>query len=169
MIKVADRFFSWVWSLLLALLAAFSDNADAVGFAIILAAALVVADYITGIAASLYEGKGIVSKRMRWSFAKLTIYIITIIGTMFIGVLLHLIQVIIEPETTKTSVLIATLTILKFEAYVIAWIELLSNIENALRIFPKNIFLKFLHWILSVEAVKKIPKLAEFLKEKGEK
>lgn len=167
--KCADRFVTWVVSLILTFTATFTNNADAVGFALILAGGLVVADYLTGIAASLYEGKKIVSKRMRWSFAKLVVYIVSVVGTLFIGVLLHLIELLIEPGTTQTGILIFTLTAIKFEAYIIAWVETVSNIENLRRIFPKSLFLKYLHWILSVEIVKKIPKFTEFLKEKGQK
>lgn len=167
--KIADRFVTWIASLGLTFTAAFTNNADAVGFALILAGGLVMADYVTGITASLYEGKKIVSKRMRWSFAKLVIYVVSVVGTLFTGVLLHLIECLIYPDVTQTGILIFTLTAIKIESYIIAWVETVSNIENVRRIFPKNLFLKYLHWILSVEIVKKIPKFTEFLKEKGNK
>lgn len=167
--KMIDRTVTWIGSLFMAFAAAFTNNADAVGFALILAGGLVLADYLTGIAASIYEGKKIVSKRMRWSFAKLVVYIVSIVGTLCTGILLHLIEQFIEPETTRSGVLIFTLTCVKFEAYIIAWVETVSNVENVRRIFTKNLFLKYVHWILSVEIVKKIPKLSEFLKEKETK
>lgn len=167
--KIVDRSVTWIGSLFMAFAAAFANNADAVGFALILAGILVFFDYLTGIAASLYEGKKIVSKRMRWSFAKLVVYVISIVGTLITGILLHLIEQIINPDSIQTGILIFTLTCIKIEAYIITWIETVSNVENLRRIFNKSLFLKYVHWILSVEIVKKIPKLSEFLKEKENK
>ncbi|WP_165026831.1 phage holin family protein [Dysgonomonas sp. ZJ279] len=168
MVKIFDKCLTWCYSLLLALAASFTQNFDAVGFALLLAGGLVVADYMTGIVASLYEGKGIESHRLRWSFAKLMVYAVSLVATLATGVLLHLIEQVISPDVHRTNILLFTLACVKYEAYIIAWIETVSNIENARRIFSNNIFLKYIHWILSVEIVKKIPRFAEFLKEKRE-
>ncbi len=162
--RLLDRTVTWIASLAMAFMAVFTNNADAVGLAIMLSLLLVVLDFCTGIMASLCEGKSISSKRIRWSFAKTVVYAASLVLTLAIGVSLHMIEGF-STEPTKTTLAI-TLTIVKFEAYVIAYIEVLSNIENLRRIFPNNLFLKYIHWILSVEIIKKIPKFSEFLKER---
>lgn len=162
--KIVDRTVTWVASLIMAFAALFTNNADAVGFAIMLSLVLVILDFCTGVLASLHEGKSISSKRIRWSFAKIVVYAASLVLTLAIGASLHLIEEI--GAVPKETTLAATLTIVKFESYVIAYTEVLSNIENMRRLFPNNLFIKYLHWILSVEVIKKIPKLSEFLKER---
>ena len=53
--------------------------------------------------------------------------------------------------------------------YVALWIEAVSITENLIKIFPRVIFLEYIHFMISTEWVKKISGLANFLKEKGEK
>lgn len=164
--KLLDKTVTWVASLIMAFTAVFTNNADAVGFGILLSLGLVVLDFFTGLGASFCEGKSIESKRLRWSFAKTLVYAGALVFTLAIGVILHLMEDLANMEEVSMTTLVVTLTIVKMETYVISYIEVLSNIENLRRIFPNNVFLKYLHWILSVEIIKKIPKYSEFLKER---
>lgn len=164
--KLLDKTITWIISLIMAFTAVFTNNADAIGFSMLLSLGLVILDFFTGLGASFCEGKSIQSKRLRWSFAKTLVYGGVLIFTLAIGVILHLIAELANTEKTSITTLITTLTIVKLETYVISYIEVLSNVENLRRIFPNNVFLKYLHWILSVEIIKKIPKYSEFLKER---
>jgi hypothetical protein len=60
----------------------------------------------------------------------------------------------------------AGLAVAKIEVWCIVYIEGLSIIENLLELFPGDKFLKFLHYLLSVEFLKYVPVLSNFLKEK---
>lgn len=164
--KLLDKTITWIISLIMAFTAVFTNNADAIGFSMLLSLGLVILDFFTGLGASFCEGKSIQSKRLRWSFAKTLVYGGVLIFTLAIGVILHLIAELANTEKTNMTTLVTTLTIVKLETYVISYIEVLSNVENLRRIFPNNVFLKYLHWILSVEIIKKIPKYSEFLKER---
>lgn len=164
--KLLDKTITWIISLIMAFTAVFTNNADAIGFSMLLSLGLVILDFFTGLGASFCEGKSIQSKRLRWSFAKTLVYGGVLIFTLAIGVILHLIAELANTEKTSMTTLVTTLTIVKLETYVISYIEVLSNVENLRRIFPNNVFLKYLHWILSVEIIKKIPKYSEFLKER---
>lgn len=165
-----EKVIAWLYSLLLAFIAVMTENMTAVIFACALAISLVVVDFITGIAASLFrEGGKIESKKLRWSFAKAFVYVIVVVGTLAIGVFLHLIETFITPSNERTTILFLTLTCVKYEAFVVAWIESVSNVENLMRLFPGNKLLKYVHFVLSVDFIKKIPKLADSLKEKETK
>lgn len=116
---------------------------------------LFVADFITGCLASFMTGSKIESYRLRWSFVKTFCYFGTFVFTVFVGVCVN-----------KLSFFIG---IVKLEVYVALWIEAVSITENLIKIFPKVIFLEYIHFMISTEWVKKISGLTNFLKEKGEK
>jgi hypothetical protein len=59
-------------------------------------------------------------------------------------------------------------SIVKVEVWMIVYIEGLSIIENLRTIFPRDKFLKFMHYLLSVEFLKFIPIVSKFLKENDE-
>jgi hypothetical protein len=61
------------------------------------------------------------------------------------------------------------MNVLKVAVYSAAWFECVSNLENLLALFPDNRYLRFLHYMLAVEWVKKIPGLSDFLKEEKRK
>jgi hypothetical protein len=60
------------------------------------------------------------------------------------------------------------LSVVKIEVWCIVYIEGLSIVENLLVLFPHDRFLKFVHWLLSVEFLKYVPLLNSFLKEKDD-
>jgi hypothetical protein len=67
----------------------------------------------------------------------------------------------LSPETA--------LSVAKIEVWAIIYTEGKSIVENLLVIYPKDKFLMFLHYLLSVEFLKFIPVFSRFLKEKEEK
>ncbi len=162
-----DKLLTYLYSLLLIFIAAYSQNMQTVVVACTLALLLVVIDFGTGVAASkIVDGIGIKSKKLRWSFAKLVVYVSAIAATLAVGIFLHMIDVFISPTSGRSDILTLTLIAVKYEAYVVAWIEIVSNLENLLRIWPDNKFLKYLHFVVSVDFIKKIPRLTDALKEK---
>jgi len=108
-------------------------------------------DFITGLIASFKKGHSFYSSRARWAFAKSLCYLGSFAIIILIGVAID-----------ELSFFIGVLKITVFAAI---WFESVSNIENLLVLFPQNRFLKFVHYLLAVEWVKKIPGLADFLKE----
>jgi hypothetical protein len=56
----------------------------------------------------------------------------------------------------------------KVEVWCVVYIEGLSIVKNLLVLFPGDRFLMFIHFLLSVEFLKYVPVLSNFLKEKGE-
>lgn len=165
-----DKVTTYLVNLLLAMIAVYTQNVDAVMFSIALTFVLVGIDFLTGVSASFWvDGIGIKSRRLRWSFAKTLIYTFVMLSTLGIGVFLHLIDDFISPTPHRSDILTVTLVCVKYEAYVASWIEVVSILENLLRMSPNNRFLKYIHYIVAVEFVKKIPKLADVLKDKSEK
>lgn len=112
---------------------------------------LFLSDFITGIIASFKKGHSFSSSRARWSFAKTFCYLGTFSIIIFIGICVNQLEFFIG--------------VLKVTVYAAIWFEGVSNIENLLVFWPQNRFLKFIHYLLAVEWVKKIPGLADFLKE----
>ncbi len=113
------------------------------------------ADFITGIVSSWKKGEKFTSSRARWSFAKTFCYIGTFVVIIIIGLCINQLAFFIS--------------ILKITVWAAIWFEAVSNIENLISLFPNNRFLKFVHYILAVEWVKKIPFLSDFLKEEKTK
>ncbi|MDR2147715.1 MAG: phage holin family protein [Tannerella sp.] len=114
-----------------------------------------VSDFFTGLFASLKQGKGFQSSKARWSFAKAFSYLGTFAVIVFLGTTLKKMEVFMN--------------VLNVAVWSATWFECISNLENLLILFPGNRFLKFMHFILAVEWVKKIPGLSEFLKEEKSK
>lgn len=165
-----DKLITYLLGLLVAFAALYSQNVTAVVVACALALSMVVIDFMTGVAASkIADGVGIRSKRLRWSFAKMCVYAVVIAATLAVGIFLHIIDDFINHSPYRSDILTFTLLCVKYEAYVVAWIETVSNLENLLRIWPDNKFLKYIHFVVSVDFIKKIPRLADALKEKDNK
>ncbi|MDR1455598.1 MAG: phage holin family protein [Tannerella sp.] len=114
-----------------------------------------VLDFFTGFFASLRQGKGFRSSKARWSFVKSSCYFGTFATIAFMGLALNEMELFMG--------------ILKVAVYSGAWFECVSNLENLMILFPGNRYLRFLHYILAVEWVKKIPGLSDFLKEEKRK
>lgn len=112
-------------------------------------------DLVSGIAASIHEGKKIESGKARWSFVKTMCYFFTFSFTLFCGACLNVIDVAAEA--------------VKLEVYVALWIETLSICENMMRIFPSTSLWAYLHHMLAFEWCKRIAGMTEFLKEKEHK
>lgn len=113
---------------------------------------LFISDFMTGCVASFVCGNKIESYRLRWSFVKTFCYFGTFVFTILIGVC--------------TNNLTFFVDMVKFEVYVALWIEAVSITENLIKIFPKVIFLEYMHFMISTEWVKKISGLTNFFKEK---
>lgn len=170
--ETIERLFAWLYSLMILIFSGASVSVGGAVIAIFIAVILVGIDFVTGVYASKREGRSIKirSRRMRWSLAKILVYSGCISLTLLIGMLLNGMEIALgATEEQKTGALIFALYCVRVEAYFICWIETVSIIENLRRRFPDNMFLKFLHYIVAVEFVKKIPKLETFLKEKDVK
>ena len=130
---------------------------EPVKFLLLLVTILFILDFITGVLKSRKVNKTwtLKSKKLRWSFVKMLVYM---------GVMALTFAVC---EMMSLSVDIA-LSVVKIEVWCIVYVEGLSIIENLLVLFPGDKFLKFLHYLLSVEFLKYIPALSNFLKEKEE-
>lgn len=163
------KFVTWSYSVLILAGSAVKLSVGGVLIAMFIAVCLVAVDFVTGVFASKREGRAIKirSKRMRWSLAKILVYSGCLLLTILVGLGLHAMEIILSNGINKveTNVLIFTLYCVRVEAYFICWIESVSIIENLRRRFPDNMLLKFLHYIIAVEFIKKIPKLENFLKE----
>lgn len=112
-------------------------------------------DFVTGLIASWRKGEKFTSAKARWSFAKSFCYLGTFAVLIFIGVAINQVSVFIG--------------ILKVVVWAAVWFEAVSNTENMEKIFPNNRFISFLHYLLAVEWVKKMPFLSNFLKEEKSK
>jgi hypothetical protein len=122
---------------------------------IILVILLFCLDFVTGVWKSVkVTGKWeIKSKRLRWSFVKMFVYLALVAFSFLICEFMRL------PVETAISVS-------KIEVWAIVYVEGLSIVENLLVIYPSDKFLKFLHYLLAVEFLKFIPVFGKFLKEK---
>ena len=117
---------------------------------------LFIADFITGIAASLKEGQSLKSSKARWSFVKMMVYLLA----------LMLVFIVCERMGISRD---TTTNIAKVVVWMIIYVEGLSVVENFSRIIPNNKVISFLHYMLSVEFLKYVPFIAGFLKEDKEK
>jgi phage-related holin len=124
---------------------------------LVLVGLLFVFDFITGVIKSRKVNKKwtLKSKKLRWSFVKMFVYM----GVM--GITFYVCEAMGLCKDTAISVV-------NVEVWCIVYIEGLSIVENILTIFPDDKFLKFLHYLLSVEFLKYVPILNNFLKEKEE-
>lgn len=121
---------------------------------IILVILLFCLDFVTGVWKSVKVNRSwkIKSKRLRWSFVKMFVYLALIAFSFMICEFMRL-----SPETA--------ISVSKIEVWAIIYVEGLSIVENLLVIFPGDKFLRFLHYLLSVEFLKFIPVFSRFLKE----
>ena len=108
-------------------------------------------DFVTGCMASFCKGEEIVSYKLRWSFVKTACYLGTFSLTLFIGVCFQKLDVVFP--------------FLKIELYAATYIECLSILENLLTIYPQNLYLKWLHYMLSAKWVKWIVGMKKMMKE----
>jgi phage-related holin len=124
---------------------------------LMLVTGLFVIDFITGVLKShkLNRTWALKSKKLRWSFVKMLVYLAIMVLTFAVCEMMSL--------GIDTG-----LMVVKIEVWCIVYIEGLSIIENLLILFPGDRFLKFLHYLLSVEFLKYVPVLSNFLKEKEE-
>jgi phage-related holin len=122
---------------------------------LMLVTALFVADFITGVVKSRKVNRTwtLRSKRLRWSFVKMFVYMAVMAITFYVC------------EAMQLSASTA-LSVVKVEVWCVVYVEGLSIVENLLAVFPDDKFLKFLHYLLSVEFLKHVPLLSNFLKEK---
>jgi phage-related holin len=129
---------------------------EPIGFLLHLVLTLFVSDFVTGVLKSrkLSGSWRLRSKRLRWSFVKMFTYMSVMALTFYVCDVMRLRS--------------AGVSVVKTEVWCIVYIEGLSIVENLLAVFPRDRFLKFLHYLLSVEFLKYIPVLNNFLKEKEE-
>jgi phage-related holin len=121
---------------------------------LVLVASLFVVDFVTGVLKSVkMTGKlSLKSKKLRWSFVKMFVYMSVMAITFYVCEAMGL-----SDETA--------ISVVKVEVWMVVYIEGLSIVENLEAIFAKDRFLKFLHYLLSVEFLKYVPFVSKFLKE----
>jgi len=117
---------------------------------------LYVVDFITGTAASFKEGVFLRSSILRWSFVKIFVYLGHAALIFFVCDKMGMAQQ-------------DTLKVLKVMMWGIVYIEGLSINENLLRIYPASLFLRLMHYLLSIEFLKYVPVIANFFKENKDK
>jgi hypothetical protein len=112
-------------------------------------------DFLTGYGKNVYLRHQwcLCSKKLRWSFVKMFVYIF----------LMLLIFLIAEKMGISTEMSVYAV---KVAMWMVIYVEGLSIVENLGEIWPDDRVLKFLHFLLSVEFVDRIPLLYNFLKEK---
>lgn len=135
--------------------AAVKQTIQAAVFAIVLAVLLVLGNMVTGVIASRREGKTITTKGLRKSIAKLLVYGSVILTVLMIGVLLNGIESQIQDdgEFSIKGILVSIMLVSVFVCY----IEVVSILQNALRITPHVRLLEVLYNILTLSYIKKIP------------
>jgi phage-related holin len=143
-----------IWKYLLFVAGCVSAYFEPVGFLLQLVLTLFVVDFITGVIKSrkLCGVWRLKSKRLRWSFVKMFVYMCVMALTFYVCEAMQL-----SPDMA--------LSVVKVEAWCIVYIEGLSIVENLLVVFPKDRFLRFMRYLLSVEFLKYVPVLNGFLKE----
>ena len=125
---------------------------------ILLVVVLFCTDFALGVCKSIrLKGcwKGLASFKLRWSLAKAAVYLLVVSYTFFICEKME-----VSNETIKS--------VIKLEVWSVVYIEGLSIVENLKVLFPNNKFLDIIHYFLSVEFLKYVPQLANFLKKKGD-
>lgn len=145
--KVFQFFLAW---LLFAIGSLASYSNDLIGI-FMLFFFFFISDFVTGILSSHRQGKKFCSSKARWSFAKMLSYFGTFLVIIFIGICVNQLDFFIG--------------ILKITVWAGIWFEAVSNIENLLILFPNARIIKFVHYLLAVEWVSKIPFMSNFLKE----
>jgi phage-related holin len=130
---------------------------EPINFLMLLVVVLFGLDFVTGVLKSRkIRGRWTLqSKKLRWSFVKMFVYMFVIACTFFITEMMQLSEV-------------TGITAAKVEVWCVVYIEGISIVENLLVLFPGDKFLRFIHFLLSVEFLKYVPVLSNFLKEKEE-
>ena len=141
------------------------NSIEPVLYALIIFSVVTLLDLFTGIQASKFEGKRIESKPMRNCFRKWLIYIGVFVGTMVIGVILSLLAAYTNAADGATARGLL-LNILKWQAIVATYIEVLSISENLHRRYPDNVYLSIIYYVLSVQIKNQIPLLKEYFAQK---
>lgn len=156
-----------IWLAFIGVLAAIMqgciNSVQPVFYALLVFTIVTVVDLLTGIIASKYEGKTIESKPMRRCFVKWLIYIGVFVGTMLVGVILSLMAKWTGDGDLAQGLL---LNILKWQAIVATYIELLSIFENLHRRLPDNAYVSIIYYVLSVQIRNQIPMLKEYFAQK---
>ncbi|MDR1676007.1 MAG: phage holin family protein [Tannerella sp.] len=130
---------------------------EPLGFLLKLVLVLFLADFVSGFVKSrkICGRWTLQSKKLRWSFVKMGVYMCVMALTFYVCEAMQL------PQETALSAV-------KVEVWCIVYIEGLSIVENLRVLFPHDRFLKFMHYLLSVEFLKYVPLLNGFLKEKDD-
>jgi phage-related holin len=144
-----------IWKHLLFAAGCLAACFEPVGFLLRLVAVLFFVDFLSGILKSRKRCGcwTLRSKRLRWSFVKMFVYMCVMSLTFYVCEAMQLAR-----ETALAAV--------KIQVWCIVYIEGLSIVENLHILFPNDKFLAFIHYLLSVEFLKYIPVLNNFLKEK---
>ncbi|MDR0602762.1 MAG: phage holin family protein [Bacteroidales bacterium] len=145
------------WKYLLFVATSVGAYFEPINALLILVAALFIFDFITGVLKSvkLTGTLSLKSKKLRWSFVKMFVYMTVMAITFYVCEAMKL--------SKDTSI-----SVVKIEVWMIVYIEGLSIVENLKTIFKDDKFLNFLHYMLSVEFLKYIPFVSKFLKENEE-
>ncbi|MDR2764123.1 MAG: phage holin family protein [Tannerella sp.] len=144
-----------IWKYLLFLAGCVAACFEPIGFLMRLVAVLFLADFVSGVLKSRKKCGhwSFKSGKLRWSFVKMFVYMCVMALTFYVCEGMQ-----VTEETT--------LSVVKIEVWCIVYVEGLSIVENLRVLFPHDKFLQFIHYLLSVEFLKYIPLLNDFLKEK---
>ena len=123
---------------------------DIMGY-IVLLGVLYCVDFAVGSIASLMSGEYFKSYKFRWSVVKLAFYICPICLTLIIGVCLGRLDLFMP--------------VVKLQIYAMTYIEAFSIVENLQRIYPTNIFIRWLHYMLAAKWATRIKGLKDIMKE----
>lgn len=156
--KLCILFMSWIFKFVVVLTCAVVAYFEPIRGAVNIFICAFVADFVTGLLASFKLGERFKSSKARWSFAKLLCYTGSFMFLLVIGKNL---QALHQAGDDYASML----WLIKMVVYAGVWFETKSIVENLQVLFPENRFLSFLDYLLGVEFTKKIPGLANFLKE----
>jgi hypothetical protein len=144
-----------IWKYILFAAGCIAACFEPIGFLLRLVFVLFLVDFVSGFIKSRKNcGRWTFqSRKLRWSFVKMFVYMAVMALTFYVCEAMQL-----SRETALSAV--------KVEVWCVVYIEGLSIVENLRVLFPNDRFLKFIHYLLSVEFLKYIPLLNGFLKEK---
>jgi hypothetical protein len=109
-------------------------------------------DFVTGVWKSLKTGVKIESYKLARSFGKLLCYLLPMTLTFFTCEAMGL--------SDDTAI-----AVVKVEVWAAIYVEGLSIVENLRVIYPRNSFLGYLYYLLSVEFLKVVPRLSNYFKQ----
>ena len=163
---------AWIYALCATLCSIFLESLRSLVVSIALVVFFMIGDFLTGIFASKRVRKeGIQSSKLRWSVAKYGVYVFFVVGTLVAGICIHAIYCFNKhlEINVHSAILDWTLTFLVAQMIFISWIEVVSVIENLRLVYPKDKFLKGLHYLFLVDFKKMIPMFSNYLKENKSK